>query len=387
MNDNFQCKKLFQRIEELEKEYIDFWVDICNIESPTEYKEGVDRVGAFIMEKALKRGWEIEVQEQPVSGNCICITMNPLATAQSVCFSGHMDTVHPVGSFGEVLVYCDDEKIYGPGVCDCKGGIVSAFLAMAALDDIGFKERPIKLLLQSDEENISRGSNKSTVEFMCRQAENCIAFINGEPCKAGTTTLIRKGISKYFFEITGKATHAANCPNGISAIREAAYKIIELEKMKDIDGITCNCGLISGGTADNTVPEKCTFTADIRFNNKSEMLKAERIVNEVAARSYVDGSSCIVTLKSRRIAMELNERNTELLDKLNRIYEQNKLPTLEINKSGGGSDAAEISAYGHPCLDSLGVEGGNIHELGEYAYLHGLVNSAKYLAAAAYCLP
>ena len=386
MGEKIKCEKLFQRIEELEKEYIDFWVDVCNIESPTEYKEGVDRVGNFIAEKARRRGWKIEVQEQPISGNCICITMNPDAKAQPVCFSGHMDTVHPIGSFGEVPVHCDKEKIYGPGVCDCKGGIVSSFLAMAALEDIGFKERPVKLLLQSDEETSSRASNKSTVDFMCKKAENCIAFLNAEGFKSGSAIYTRKGISRYSFEITGKSIHASNCPDGISAIREAAYKIIELEKMKDAEGITCSCGLISGGTAENTVPEKCTFTADIRFNNKEEMQEAEKIVNKIAAKSYVSGSLCKVTLKSRRIAMELTERNVALLEKLNTIYEQNHLPVLKGKKSAGGSDAAEITDYGHPCLDSLGVEGGNIHTPDEYAYLRSLTYSAKMLAAAAYCL-
>lgn len=383
---SIKCEKLFQRIEELKKEYIDFWVDVCNIESPTEYKEGVDRVGNFIGEKARKRGWEIEIQEQPISGNCVCITMNPDVDAQPICFSGHMDTVHPVGSFGEVPTHCDGEKIYGPGVCDCKGGIVSAFLAMAALEDIGFKTRPVKLLLQSDEENSSRFSNKSTVDFMCRKAQNCIAFLNGEPMQKGTATVLRKGISKYSFEVTGKASHASNCTNGISAICEAAHKIIELEKMKDAEGITCSCGLINGGTAENTVPEKCTFTTDIRFNNIEEMLQADAVVNEVAATSYVTGSSCQVTLKSRRIAMECTDRNMALLEQLNVIYAENDLETLKGRKRAGGSDAAEVTAYGIPCLDSFGVVGGAIHERGEWASLESLTYSAKLLAAAAYCL-
>ena len=176
MNTPIKCETLFQRIQELEQEYIALWADICRIESPTEYKEGVDRVGEFVINKARERGWQIEVQKQPVSGNCVCITMNPQVKERPICFSGHMDTVHPIGLFGPDPVHMDEEKIYGPGVVDCKGGIAAAFLAMAALDDIGFRGRPVKLLLQSDEENSSRFSNKSTVDFICRKAEDCVAF-------------------------------------------------------------------------------------------------------------------------------------------------------------------------------------------------------------------
>ena len=57
------CKKLFERSGELEKEYIQFLIDVCKIESPTKYKEGVDRVGEYFIEKAKARNWKVEVLE------------------------------------------------------------------------------------------------------------------------------------------------------------------------------------------------------------------------------------------------------------------------------------------------------------------------------------
>ena len=77
--------------------------------------------------------------------------MNPDAKGKPVCLSGHMDTVHPVGSFGNPPVTFDDKNIYGPGVIDCKGGITASFMAMDALERCGFKRRPIKLILQGAE--------------------------------------------------------------------------------------------------------------------------------------------------------------------------------------------------------------------------------------------
>ena len=69
--------KLSQILESVENEYIGFLVDICNIESPTEYKAGVDAVGKYIIEKAEKRNWKVEIQKQEVAGDAICITMHP----------------------------------------------------------------------------------------------------------------------------------------------------------------------------------------------------------------------------------------------------------------------------------------------------------------------
>ena len=240
-------KIIFEKIDKLQDEYINFWIDICNIESPTEAKTCVDRVGNYIIEKAKEMGWQIEVQPQKISGDCVCITMNPESDGRPVCVSGHTDTVHPIGNFGETPVTVDNEKIYGPGVTDCKGGIVAGFLAMVALKECGFSSRPVKLILQSDEENSSLTSNKTTIDFMLECAKGSAAFLNLEPNIKDTAVLHRKGILKYSFEVSGKAAHAGNCHLGISAVAEASHKIIELEKLKDINGITSNCGLISGG--------------------------------------------------------------------------------------------------------------------------------------------
>lgn len=374
---------LFTVLTQLEETYLSFWEDVCNIESPTADKAGVDAVGQYFIDKATAFGWQVEVQPQAVSGNCVCITMNPDAPGASVCFSGHMDTVHPVGSFGTPAVTRDGEKIYGPGVCDCKGGAVAGFYAMAALHQLGFSSRPVKLILQSDEEVSSGTSGKSTVRFMREKAEGCVAFLNCEGAQAGKATVSRKGILSYTFDITGKAVHSSKCNEGASAVTEAAHKIIALEKYKDAVGLTCNCSLLSGGESRNTVPGKCTFTADIRFATAAQLQEAKAFVADIAAKTFVPGTSCKTEQLSYRCPMELNHRNEALLAKINVILEQNDLSPLAPAARTGGSDAADITAYGFPCLDSLGVRGGKIHSRDEFAYLASLKQSATVLALAA----
>lgn len=378
------CEKIFERIDKLEKQYLTFWEEFCSIESPTDYKEGVDACGNYIIEKAKAFGWRIEKQEQKISGDCICITMNPDVPKAPVCLSGHMDTVHPLGIFGTPPVKIDGEKIYGPGTSDCKGGIVAAFLAMAALYEEGFRERSVKLILQSDEETSSAESNKTTVQYMCECARDAVAFLNCEPHAAGYTVLKRKGIAKYTFEITGKAEHAALCYNGVSAISEAAHKVLELEKYKDENGITANCGIISGGTKINTVPESCVLKVDFRFSNDSELSEVKRIAQKVAETSYVEGTTCTLVLDSLRDAMPLTDKNIELLEKVNDIFEKTNLPKLANTFGNGGSDAAYTTKKGIPTLDSVGVEFGNIHSKNEYALISSLKEAAKRIAAICY---
>lgn len=378
------CENIFKRIDDMEQEYIKILEEFCLIESPTDYKDGVDAASNYIIKKAESFGWKIERQRQEIAGDCICITMNPEAKEAPICLSGHVDTVHPVGLFKTPAVKFDGDKMYGPGVADCKGGIVSSLLAMAALSKENFTARPIKLILQSDEETSSVESNKTTISYMCECARDAVAFLNCEPSISGTAVLQRKGIAKYSFKITGKAAHAANCFKGVSAITEAAHKILELEKYKDKNGITANCGIISGGTKINTVPEQCVLKVDFRFSNSDELLEVKKIAQSVAETSYVEGTTCELVLESMRDAMELVDKNINLLEKVNEIFELTKLPKLSARSTGGGSDAAYTTQCGVPTLDSLGVQCGNIHSKDEYALIPSLKESAKRIAAICY---
>ena len=137
---------LFAKIEELYPEYVRVLADVCEIESPTSYKEGVDAVGRYFVALAEKRGWNIEIEHDEAAGDPICITLNPDASDEPFCLSGHIDTVHPLGLFKKPRVRIEENCIYGPGVLDCKGGVVASFLAMDALWRCGFNKRPRKLL-------------------------------------------------------------------------------------------------------------------------------------------------------------------------------------------------------------------------------------------------
>ena len=79
--------------------------------------------------------------------------------------------------------------------------------------------------------------------------------------------------------------------------------------------------------------------------------------------------------------MEKTDRNFELLEKLNSIYKMCNLPELTARQSLGGSDAAEITVSGIPCVDSIGVAGDFIHTPREYGILESLPQAAKRIAS------
>jgi len=376
-------KKIFEEIDRLYPEYLDILEDVVRIKSPTNRKDKVDEVGRYFIALAKAHGWAVEVSPDEVAGDVVCITLNPDAKAAPVVFSGHIDTVHPIGKFHEPVVWRDEEKMYGPGVYDCKGGVVASFLAMDALDRCGFRERPVMLLIQTDEEVGSSISNHRTINYICERAKGAVAFLNVECWSGSTVVLIRKGILRYKFTVHGIARHSSLCYLAANAVTEAAHKIIELEKMKDKEGLTCNCGVIHGGTVANSVADLCEFTADIRFRDEEQLRLAREKVREIAEHTTVEGCSCEVEEMSLRPAMPRCERNFDLLNKINEISAEAGLPILEARTAFGGSDAAYVTLAGIPCVDSIGIVGEWAHSVKEYAVMKSLAQSAKYQAAVA----
>ena len=377
--------KLFEEIDHLSQKYVDFWIEVANTESPSRHKAGVDAVGELFIKRATELGFEVDISKQEVSGNAVAITMNKGASLPPIVLSGHIDTVHPLGLFGYPPVKREGNILYGPGVCDCKGGAVAGLFAMEALKNCSFTERPVVILLQSDEEISSNTSNKTTVEFMAKHAKDCVAFLNAEASSdSGILILERKGIIQYTFDIQGIAVHSSTCMEGASAIAESAHKILELEKMKGEDGITCNCGVISGGSVPNSVPASCSFVADIRFVHTQQLEKIDALIKKIAATSHIEGTSCDVKVTSERVPMEKCERNYELFEHVRKIFAKAGIPDVKPAFGTGGSDAADMAEHGIPTVDNIGVVGGKIHSKDEFAYVDSLALSAKKQAAIVY---
>ena len=109
-------------------------------------------------------------------------------------------------------------------------------------------------------------------------------------------------------------------------------------------------------------------------------------VDRLAKVVNVPGCSTSVVLPRVRPAMEMCEKNSVLLERLNDIWEQGGLSRLAPGTATGGSDAANVSVAGIPAVDGLGVIGGKIHTIEEYAYISSLAHQAKRIALAAYYL-
>jgi glutamate carboxypeptidase len=374
-------KALFNIIDGLADEYVEFLIDICNIESKSDNKEGLDRVYEIIKEHGESRGYEIKELILEKAGNVLSLTYNPEGKEKPVCLSAHMDTVFNKGEFGYPPVRREGDRLIGPGVFDCKGGIAVSLLVLDALRRFGYDKRPVKFILQSDEEVQSVPSEGKTIEFMINEAKGAAAFFNCEGKIPGFITTKRKGILRLCLEIKGKASHAGSYFEGVSAVKEAAYKILDLEGKSQKGGITYNCGVIHGGTALNVVPDICKVYIDIRVNDKAEYDTAMEEVKKTARKSFVEGTSCTIEVLSDRAPMVRTEENVKLFEHINGVSQKYGFGKVDEFFSGGGSDAAYTTLAGIPTVDDVGPEGGKYHTKEEFCVIPSIAQSAKLLAA------
>lgn len=381
-------KKIFAVIESKQKEYEALLEELVTIESYTPDKSGVDAVGERICSFAEKKGFHVKTVPFEKAGNGLLITWNEEAELPPVVFTGHMDTVFPEGTFERPVFRKANGRFYGPGVYDMKGGLVVGLMVMDALKEAGYRGRPLKFIMIGDEELSEGLSGETGKSFIRDSAKGCAAAITLEGGMGKPVTVGRKGSIRYKVRVTGKASHAgAHYAEGISAIKEAAWKILEIEKASDQEQITYNCGLLSGGTAPNTVPENAEFTLYNRYWRMEQRQEIKDHVEGIIAKSFIPGTHSIFEIIGERLPMEATEDNYALAEHINQTCRKygfgERIPFLESS----GSDASYTTMAGTPSVCSMGPVGGHAHSKEEYLEAETLISSAKVLAATIVELP
>ena len=164
-------EKIFACVEARAEEHKQLLRDIVCMDSYTPDKADVDAMGRYLCDFAEKQGFHVQVHPFEKAGDGLLITMNEDAPLPPVVFTGHLDTVHPKGTF-ETLWREEDGNWYGPGVSDMKGGLVVGLLAMCALKDAGYRDRPIKFIMISDEE-LSEGDRNGIARSAACRTQIC----------------------------------------------------------------------------------------------------------------------------------------------------------------------------------------------------------------------
>ena len=340
------------------------WV---NEESPTEYADGVNAMASLVQQAAPACLVSELVSGQSGLGDTLIFRGGPRNGKPPALLVGHLDTVHPRGTaIDQNPVRREGDRLYGPGVYDMKAGLLIGLRAIQEALLQNALNRPVIFFLAPDEE-VGSPTSRPVIEKLARGAAYALVL---EPAREdGGCVTSRKGVGRFEISVEGVSAHAGvNHRVGRSAIAEAARQILKIEALTDHSaGITATVGLVSGGTAVNTVPERCTFSVDFRAPTPAAC-------NRMAhAMETLDSETAGVKLTKRgginRPAYERSEGIVRLLHKAQQIASQLGLTLPEAPQTGGGSDGNFTAALGVPTLDGLGADGAGAHTPHEYADL------------------
>lgn len=332
---------------------------LIDINSYTKNKEGVDNISKIMTSWFNDLGFENICYERKTLGNHN-LYVSPRTDGLKILLLGHNDTVFPKGKFEN---YSEDENwVYGPGVCDMKGGNMVALQALRNIHKANKKIENIDFLLVSDEETGSDDS-KLLSSKLAKDYDYCFVFeAAGENLEVVTA---RKGVGTFTISIQGKASHAGvRYTAGINANLEAAHKLIELTKLTNLDiGTTVNVGKLSGGVGANTISPTAELLLELRYTQNSERDRLLNALDEITKTSYVEGTISTLSGLIQRDVMEANEKQQVLIEKIEKLSGE-KLPT---EQRGGVSDANIVASQGVTTLDGFGPFGDGDHTVHERA--------------------
>jgi glutamate carboxypeptidase len=385
---------------------------MVEIESPSDNKAALDRMGEFLAAEFERLGGKVTFDPQKEAGNHLKAEFRGMgfggtefskgevgkaelgseesggakiggelglpSQSKPVLLLGHFDTVWPLGTLAQMPFRIDSGRAFGPGVYDMKAGITMMIFAIKALSAERKKQtsgaenekqngggnghRPITILLDSDEE-VGSTTGRPLVEATAR---DCEAVLVLEPSQGpkGFLKTSRKGVGDVTVRVRGRASHAGvDFEKGRSAIVELSRQLLEIVKFTDLGrGITVNPGVIQGGTRSNVVAAEAWAEVDLRIARAADA--AELTQRFAALKAFDPECSIEISGGINRPPMERTSATVRLFRTAQELGSALGM-NVEESSTGGGSDGNFTSALGIPTLDGLGALGEGAHASNE----------------------
>ncbi|KFB08092.1 M20/M25/M40 family metallo-hydrolase [Nitratireductor basaltis] len=292
-----------------------------------------------------------------------------------ILISGHLDTVHPVGTLEVNPWRIEGNKVYGPGIQDMKGGNYVSIEAIRQIALAGLETPlPVTVLFTPDEE-VGTPSTRELIEMEARKNKYVLV---PEPAKPdGGAVTGRFAIARFNVRTRGRPSHAGwALKDGRSAIAAMARKILEIEAMTTED-CTFSVGVVHAGTWVNCVSSSCE--AEVLSMAKRQ----EDLDKGVEAMLALNGEENDVVVEvTRGVTRPVWEPDDGVIAMYELARDIGKEIGFDLThgSAGGGSDGNFTGAMGIPTLDSIGVRGAGLHTLGEYIELDSLEERARLIA-------
>jgi succinyl-diaminopimelate desuccinylase len=297
-------------------------IDMCArlVRTPSENPPGDTRAVVGVVRELLT-GDPLDVTTptgEPSMPNVV-VRVGGARPGRRLIFNGHLDTFavgDPAGwSVDPLGGVVRDDRIYGRGVSDMKGGLAASLMAMLVLAryrDAWAGE--VVATLASDEETMGPWGTQYLLETVPEASGD--AMISGD---AGSPRVVRfgeKGLIWLRVTACGRAAHGAHVHLGESAVERLVDALSRLCRLRDLSvpappavlaairaaapvsealsgrgetetmtSVTVNLGVIAGGRKINLVADSATAEVDVRLpvgvRAADAIARAEALVSDI----------------------------------------------------------------------------------------------------------
>lgn len=355
---------------------------LVSIESYLDERTNEKEIGEFIY--SYLRELNFEVKKQIVEGE----RFNIIATdghSPRLMFCCHMDTVHPgegwtLDKFQGII---ENNRLYGLGACDMKGGIASLLYALNSFK----KTKGLLLLFDVDEEYDFKGMKKFIESFNYHSIELAV-FPEPTDLKINNG---QRGLIEIYFRTKGESGHAALASPEKNVILRTFHAIENLIRYlkeythPELGEPSCNLAYLMGGLdkgirkgnrqwltdlgrEGNVIPDISEAVIDIRTTNPE--INAISTLNYL--RSYLENNG--FKMEGERIrhdykSMFIPREQLLFVEKvICDVIGEQKPERLYSNlkESGYGEKEMLYSKFKVPCIEFGPGPGKNAHSPNEY---------------------
>ena len=286
----------------------------------------------------------------------LMVTVPGLSDEPRLVYICHMDTVTlgdgwnadtpPLGAVVR------NDKLYGRGACDMKGGLACAITALVhALERVAaggeLPHRGFSLICSVDEEDFMRGSEAAIDASWVGSRE---WVLDTEPTD-GQIQVAHKGRTWFEIEMAGVTAHASQPWKGADAVAAMAEVVCALRHAfaalpvhDELGPSTITFGQIEGGYRPYVVPDHAKVWVDMRLTPPTDTAAATRMVEQAiaGAEAAVPGCRGSYTVTGDRPAIE-RDPSSPLLAALKRAADDATGAGTTVGFFTGYTDTAVIA--------------------------------------------
>lgn len=330
---------------------------------PGAYEDEIERYIKALVEAQLERLshpvlYAVQVEELEVlpGRRNLKVTVPGQSDEPRLIYICHMDTVTlgdgwdaGIAPLGAVV---RNDKLYGRGACDMKGGLACAIAALVhtlerVAADGALPRRGFSLICSVDEEDFMRGSEAAIDAGWVGSREWAL---DTEPTD-GQIQVAHKGRTWFEIEMAGVTAHASQPWKGTDAVAAMAEVVCSLRRAfatlplhEELGPSTVTFGQIKGGYRPYVVPDHAKVWVDMRLTPPTDTAAAINMVEHAiaAAEAAVPGCHGSYAVTGDRPAIE-RDPNSPLLAALKRAADDATDADTTVGFFTGYTDTAVIA--------------------------------------------